>query len=475
MSGKTGALSWRDRWGLFAGRGAAWASRIAGRGSGGMIGGKVALKISPNLLEHLATGKKIALVTGTNGKTTTTRMLSEAMTALGRPVASNRGGDNMTAGVLSALMQSPDAPVAVLEVDEMHLEAIANATHPAVIVLLNLSRDQLDRVGEISVIERRIRAAVDENPQATVVANVDDPLVTSAAWDAARPLWVAAGKGWSGDSLTSPRTQGAIIYGGKTASTSGPETVTSDTNVLTGQKVWASGQDTDAYWQSVPVDELLALDVPWERPPSQVEFARPEPAWIWQASSFQEGEPMRAVETANGREHEIVVNLPGRANRGNALQAFVAALALGADPEPAARSIREVRNVAGRYAHLEVKGRKIRMLLAKNPAGWMESLTMLNPEAQLVVGVNGQRADGTDLSWLWDVNFEALRGKTVVATGERGADLQVRLNYAGIITLWAPEVESALEQVPSGEVDMLLNYTAFRDARAEFIAKGWLQ
>lgn len=181
------------------------------------------------------------------------------------------------------------------------------------------------------------------------------------------------------------------------------------------------------------------------------------------------------METANGREHEIVVNLPGRANRGNALQAFVAALALGADPEPAARSIREVRNVAGRYAHLEVKGRKIRMLLAKNPAGWMESLTMLNPEAQLVVGVNGQRADGTDLSWLWDVNFEALRGKTVVATGERGADLQVRLNYAGIITLWAPEVESALEQVPSGEVDMLLNYTAFRDARAEFIAKGWLQ
>lgn len=440
-----------------------------------MIGGKVALKISPGILPRLADGRSIALVTGTNGKTTTTRMLCEALEASGARVASNRGGDNMTPGIVSALMNALHANFAVLEVDEMHLETVAKSTNPTVMVLLNLSRDQLDRVGEIATIERRLRAAVDENPQAAVVANVDDPLVTSAAWDAARPVWVAAGKGWSGDSLTSPRTGGAIIY------TKTPFSVTIDTktagskNVTNGPLNWRSGDDTDFDWRSVPLDELFSLDVPWERLPSQSDFARPRPKWVWNAREFQEGDSMEAVRTDGKLEVAVTLGLPGRVNRGNALQALVAALELGALPEEAAKGIARVKSVAGRYSHLEINGREIRMLLAKNPAGWKESLSMLNPQAHLIVGVNGQRADGMDLSWLWDVDFEALRSKKVVATGERGADLQVRLNYAGIETLWAPTVQDALEMVPLGEVDLLLNYTAFRDARADFVAKGYME
>lgn len=457
-------LGWRDRFAIAVGNAAARVSRLTGRGSGGMIGGRVALRLQPQILEHLAEHRLIALVTGTNGKTTTTRMLSEAVSEGGLAVASNRGGDNMPPGVVTALMSNLHARVAILEIDEMHLELVAKATCPRVIVLLNLSRDQLDRVGEIAVIEKRIRAAIDENPQAYVVANVDDPLMTSAAWDSAHPVWVAAGKGWSGDSLTAPRTGGAIIY-----SPDKPDTPTDEPREL------ASGLDQEVLWRSVPVEGLLANEVPWDRPPTQSDFARPNPKWIWKAESFQAGDPVRLVDTGSGQETTATVRLPGRANRGNALQAFVAARLLGIEAQDAAAGIARVRDVAGRYASFDVQGRHIRMLLAKNPAGWMESLTMLNPQAEIIVGVNGQIADGTDLSWLWDVNFEALSGKTVIATGERGADLQVRLNYAGIETRWAPTVLEAIEMADPGEVDMLLNYTCFRDARAEFVAQGWLR
>lgn len=473
MPHNTAFIDWRDRIAVLLGRFAAWGSRITRRGSGGMIGGRVALLVSPRLLKHLAQGKRIALVTGTNGKTTTTRMLFQAAKT-NFTVASNSGGDNMTAGILSALMRCPQASVAVLEVDEMHLQTIAQATKPSVIVLLNLSRDQLDRVGEIAVIERRIRQAVDENPQAQVVVNVDDPLMTSAAWDATRPVWVAAGKGWSGDSLTSPRTGGAIIY--SDAPYKMPAIAeTNGTKLHEGGKPFASGNDTFVYWKSVPINELFSSVAAPHDPSETKTFARPEPQWIWRGETFATGDTLRAIETQHPNEVVVTVNLPGRANRGNALQALVAALALGVDLKDAAQGISQVRNVAGRYAQLEIRGRKIRMLLAKNPAGWMESLTMLNPEAQLIVGVNGQRADGIDLSWLWDVDFEQLRGKTVIATGERAADLQVRLNYAGVETIWAPRVEDAVEKALPGRIDMLLNYTAFRDARAEFQAKGWLQ
>lgn len=429
-----------------------------------MIGGRVALQLQPRILEHLAAHRLVALVTGTNGKTTTTRMLSEAVCAGGVSVASNRGGDNMTPGVVTALMSNLRAGVAILEIDEMHLELIAKATRPRVIVLLNLSRDQLDRVGEIAVIEKRIRCAVDDNPQAYVVANVDDPLMTSAAWDSAHPVWVAAGKGWSGDSLTAPRTGGAIIYSGNDLGRSDDEAAGI-----------ASGRDRNVSWRSVPVEELLAREVPWGREANQSGFARPRPKWMWKAESFHAGAPVQLVDISSGQETTATVQLPGRANRGNALQAFVAARLLGVEASDAAAGIAKVKDVAGRYASFSVRGRHLRMLLAKNPAGWMESLTMLNPQAAIIVGVNGQIADGTDLSWLWDVNFEALSGKTVIATGERGADLQVRLNYAGIETRWASTVLEAIEMVEPGEVDMLLNYTSFRDARAEFVAQGWLR
>ena len=129
---------------------------------------------------------------------------------------------------------------------------------------------------------------------------------------------------------------------------------------------------------------------------------------------------------------------------------------MGIDPAAAAAAVSSVTEVAGRYSVHDVNGRRARLMLAKNPAGWQEAMTMIDPRVdQVVIGVNGQVPDGQDLSWLWDVDFSAVKqpGRRVVACGERGADLAVRLEYAG----------DALAACEPGRVEMLLNYTAMRD------------
>ena len=128
---------------------ATFASRATGRGSGGMIGGLVAEKIDPQIMKNLGFGRPVALITGTNGKSTTTRMLATAIRSA-HQVATNEGGDNMDAGIITALMAGQEASHVVLECDELHVPSVADRLQPSCLVLLNLSRDQLDRVGEIN-------------------------------------------------------------------------------------------------------------------------------------------------------------------------------------------------------------------------------------------------------------------------------------------------------------------------------------
>ncbi|MDO4665430.1 MAG: MurT ligase domain-containing protein [Actinomycetaceae bacterium] len=425
---------------------AAFTSRLLGKGAGGMIGGRVAQRIDPQLLAKLSNQMTTVLVTGTNGKSTTTRMLAAALAEVGK-VATNRGGDNMDSGISAALMENPDAQFAVLEVDEMHLAPVTKLVQPAAIVLLNLSRDQLDRVGEITTIEKSIRGAVAACPQAKIIANIDDPLITSAAWDSLHPLWVAAGRGWAGDAITSPRGGQPIVYSEDAPTAAHPHIPS------------ASGTDRLVQWQELAADG------------EKSQFYRPRPDVSWSGTDFRVG--AKITIHYEGAKVTFPVNLPGRANRGNAAQAFAAALALGATPAAAGHGIAKVSEVAGRYATFTWNGTTARMLLAKNPAGWQESLSMLDPTADLVVAVNGQVADGIDLSWLWDVDFAQLAGRKVWASGERGADLVVRLAYAGVDASYTENPLSALAQTTSC-ADMLLNYTSFRDCRRELIAKGAL-
>src|ERR1700729_2694721 len=179
-------------------------SRITGRGDGSVIGGVLGLRVEPDLLRLLAVDRQIVLVTGTNGKTTTTRLICAALGALGQEVASNAFGANMEAGLASALGRAPDAPYAVLETDERYLPAVIKSTKPRVVVLLNLSRDQMDRAAELWLTARRWRQALAEAEDCLVVANADDPLIAWAASLAPRVTWVAAGQRWHEDSWCCP-------------------------------------------------------------------------------------------------------------------------------------------------------------------------------------------------------------------------------------------------------------------------------
>lgn len=413
-------MNLRGRAAIAAGHLAGAASRILGRGSGGMIGGTIALTLDPRILAKLAASPQAVLVTGTNGKSTTTRMLRAALSTKGA-VASNTNGDNMTPGITTALMNDSKAPFAALEVDEMHMPSVARQIRPAVMILLNLSRDQLDRVGEIGKVESRLRKAVHENPGSHIVANCDDPLIVSAAWDAPHVTWVAAGSGWGADAASFPRGGGRVL------------------------------RDGDDWWIE-----------------GGGQFRRPKPDWWLEGDTLVGPGEIRIP---------LKLQVPGRVNLSNAAQAIAAAFTLGIAPAAAARGLSRVSAVAGRYQVFDVDGRKARLLLAKNPAGWQESLSMLDPEAgQAVIAVNGQIPDGEDLSWLWDVNFESLQGRAparLFASGERAADLQVRLDYAGVASTYLPDPLEAIRRCEPGSVEVLANYTVLRDLLTALKAGGY--
>ena len=397
----------RTRAALAAAASARWASRTAGRGKGSMIGGLVAEKIDPRIMSRLAAGRATALITGTNGKSTTTRMTAAALAQLGE-VATQPDGANMDAGIIATLSVQRDAKVAALEVDELHVANVADNTSPKAITLLNLSRDQLDRVGEINIIEQSLRGGIARHPDAVVIANCDDVLVTSAAFDAPNVVWVAAGSSWVGDSVSCPRS---------------------------GEPVVRTGDD----WYST----------------GREDFRRPIPQWWFDDEK---------IYGPDGFVAPMTLKVPGRANRGNATQAVATAVAMGVDPAYAVEAVGTIGNVAGRYGTVDLGGHRIRTLLAKNPAGWQEALSMIDETADsLVIAVNGQVPDGEDLSWLWDVRFEAFEQSKVVASGERAADLSVRLLYAGAEHTVVDDPFAAIASLPPGRVEVLANYTAFRD------------
>ena len=449
-NGGTRRMSLRSRIACQAADLATWASQKTGRGAGGMIGGLVANAIDPNLLAQLSQGRPTVLVTGTNGKSTTTRMLAHAL-ASRYSVATNEGGDNMDAGVISALLAGRDKDVVALEVDELHVPNIAEKLDADVLVLLNLTRDQLDRVGEINKIERALRACVEARPDMTVIANCDDVQVTSVAWDAPNVVWVSAGAGFVGDSTSCPRTGGHIVR-------------------------------TEDDWYAV------------KKLPDGREFRRPEPTW-WvdkdglsyggdgagagsgagSAGTGNTGVGSAGADNTGAGSRTLPMNLqlPGRANRGNAAQAIAAAVVMDVPVKDALRAAEEVTDVAGRYSLVEFEGRTLRLMLAKNPAGWQEALSMIDRGVDsVVIAVNGQVADGQDLSWIWDVRFEDFEGQQVLAAGERGTDLAVRLGYAGVRHTLIKDTVDAVLACPPGRVEVLANYTAFRDLKRELERRG---
>lgn len=422
-------LPLRARLALFAERAASGASQRLGRGSGEMIGGRLAQRVDPNVLAAVAAGRPAACVSGTNGKTTTTRMLAAALGVSG-PVASNSGGANMTPGVIHALARRPLSGPAALEVDEIWLPKVARAVQPRAIALLNISRDQLDRSNEtrrIAVLWRKLgeqlRGGGDltaDESGCVAVANCDDPLVVYAALGFSRQVWVSAGQNWTADAMVCPVDAALLGRDGLH---------------------WSCG--SCGFTRPTPEIEVTGLD----------------------------------TLTWRGQPKTLALTLPGRVNVGNAAIAAATAETFGIDVDAALAAMAGLDAVQGRYSTVPVApGRRARLLLAKNPAGWVEMLELLDggPRRPVVVDFNSRTADGRDPSWLWDVPFERLAGREVLVCGERREDVSVRLAYADVPHTLHDSVESAARAATTGTggegdgeggdmVDVVANYTAFRD------------
>jgi UDP-N-acetylmuramyl tripeptide synthase len=436
-------LPMRARVATTVGGAAATVSRLAGKGDGSVIGGVISLRLAPDLLSLLAAGRQVVLVTGTNGKTTTTKLITAALAPLGGEIASNIYGANMEAGLTSALTRAPDARVAVLETDEKYIPAMVRATRPKVVVLLNLSRDQMDRAAEIWLLARRWREALGNAPDCRVVANADDPLVAWAAGSARQVTWVAAGQRWREDSWCCPNC-GAHLQRARY-----------DGGAIGGAPGGTGGRPPEGPQRDG--DDWSCKECGGRRPPV---------SWMLYDNEV--------IDPA-GRATRLDLALPGRANRSNAVIALAVAEAFGVRAAQALRELRQVTSVAGRYTQVSRRGCDVRLLLAKNPAGWLEALDVIAPApAQVLLSVNAQGPDGRDTSWLWDVDFRRLRGRNVLVGGERRLDLAVRLEADEVAFKLVNDIDEAIDaaRAVAPNLEVLANYTAFQQYR---VALGRVQ
>ncbi len=389
------SLPARARLARWATRSVNRASRALGRGAGTVAGGHVGLRICPDLLERLSAGRTCILVSATNGKTTTTALVAAGW---GGEVVSNTTGANMPEGHVAALVEN-GARRCALEVDEAWLARVLLATAPAVVVLGNLSRDQLDRATEVRALAERWRAALGAY-DGVVVANANDPLVVHAASSAPRVRWVAVPTPWSEDARSCPRCTGPLASEGES-------------------------------WSCATCG-----------------LARPSLDGLLDGESLHLG----------GRHYTVRLGLPGEFNRANAALAAAALAEVGVGPEESLVRMGGLGEVAGRYGVRTWRGRRLRLLLAKNPAGVAALVPTMADAEEVWVDINARVADGHDPSWLYDAPFEGLAGQRVRCLGERRLDLATRLFYGGVE---AEVVEDLDSLAGEGEVLVVANYTAF--------------
>lgn len=345
------------------------------------------------------------LISGTNGKSTTTAMTVAAVAAE-RPVATNADGSNTQPGIVWTLASQREADV-VLETDEAWMTWAIENLKPAVVVLLNLSRDQLHRNPEVHRIARTWREALPAVPMA--VANADDPAVAWAAQAAQGQVWVAAGQQWTADSVVCPQCGDMLQRDGE---------------------LWSSAcglSRPDASW-SVDGDRVLSA-----------------------------GEVVGAFDA-----------LPGAVNVSNAAMAVAAATVIGGSPVRALGGANTLGAVAGRYAQVRVGPHNVRMILAKNPAGWQTAMDMVSSrEGGIALAFNAAGVDGRDPSWLYDVDFEPIAQRAIAVCGERATEMTVRLEIDGAEPRQFGDLRTAIGALPAGDVDLVANYSAFQQARRE--------
>ena len=425
-------------------------SRRLHQGGGTTMPGRVARAVEPRVVPLLSHRLRhgTVIVAGTNGKTTTARLLAHILMGMGRRPVHNRAGANLAAGIASALVEQADVwgrpagDIGVFEVDEATVPRVLPHLAPRVAVFTNLFRDQLDRYGEIDHIAGLWRAAGNALPHdALLVANGDDPLV----YEAIRDL---------------PGRH--VIFG-----------VDDDRHALPAMEHTAEARY--CYRCGTPYAYTFTYfgHMGQYRCPS-CGVGRPalDVAARDVTLAGAEGATFTLAVAGHSPAIGVTTALPGLYNVYNVLAAAAAALNLGASLDQVGSAVRSFAPAFGRAERMTVRGVELRMLLSKNPAGFNEVLrTVLSggPLPVMLIAINDNIADGRDVSWLWDVDFETLVGRVerVVVSGLRAEDMALRLRYAGLpdeaIDVQA-EYESALRSA-LGRADgrplfLLPTYTA---------------
>ena len=431
-------------------------SRLAGRGGGTTLPGKLVWKLDPGAIDELAARLPLgsALVSATNGKTTTAAMVAEILSPRVR-LAHNASGANLVSGVASALLAADGSELGLFEVDEGALPEVAHRLRPRAICLGNLFRDQLDRYGELELVAERWRTVVRGLGRETrLVVNADDPQV--------------------GD-LARERTD-AVTFGiddATCALPALPHAADSKYCVRCG---------TPYTYAAAYLGHLGDYECP--------SCGHARPALRLAARNVDVAGRERAAFdlVTPGGSRRIELPLPGVYNVYNALAAASLAGSLGAELEEVESGLERFAAAFGRFERVAIGDRSLLMLLIKNPAGANEVVRTLlaGPPPQLVViALNDAIADGRDVSWIWDVDFEPLLGhvERLIASGDRAAELALRCKYAGLeesrIEV-VPEVGEALDRgleqtSPEGELVFLPTYTAMLALRKIVGERGFVR
>ncbi|MDQ6876565.1 MAG: MurT ligase domain-containing protein [Candidatus Dormibacteraeota bacterium] len=441
---------------VWAGKATGALSRFSRRGGGTTLPGDVARAIDPDVLRKLSRDLKFGsiVITGTNGKTTTARLISWLLEGAGHRVVSNRAGANLIFGATAAALESADAngrlraDWGVFEIDEASLPKAIDEIQPKAVLVLNLFRDQLDRYGELESIAKKIESALSQLPEGShALLNADDPRVAEIGMNLANgPQWFGLDDErvalhelpHAADARTCPKCGASLIF--------------------------------DAVY--------VGHDGVYRCPNG--DFARPTPT-MTATDIALDGFDNIAMTVKNQR---LELPLGGLYNCYNVLAAFAAATTVGLAPDYIGERIKGFRAAFGRQERMEFRGRSLNLVLSKNPAGFNETLRTAVDLAKgnsFLIALNDRKADGTDVSWIWDVDFERLKGRAhvVVPAGNRAHDLAVRFKYAGIEAT-KPEtdpgraLDALVRATPEGETAHLLcTYTAMLDLRAELVRRGW--
>ncbi len=406
--------------------------------------GKAGLVVDPNLITHLKprVSEGTIVVVGTNGKTTVTNLLADALEASGKTVACNRTGANLDSGVASALLHARAADWGVFESDELWLAKIVPQLQPDFVVLLNLFRDQLDRAGEIDHVQQRIAEALASSPDTVLVYNADDPFcqaIADRSTNERRPFGISEDLGL-------------------------PQNKVADSGLCQ-----ACDAELDYAWRQY--GQLGSYRCP------RCGFARVEPTY--RACGVQldgRGVTFNVLRhgTTVGR---VVTSLTGAYMAYNLLATCAAADCCNIPFECVGRAIRAFAPENGRLQAYRIGGRNALLNLAKNPVGLNQNLRIVADApgpAAVAFFINDKEADGHDVSWLWDVDFEELAAVddlAVFAGGIRRNDLQVRLKYAGINAALVDGARDFARKAacakPGADLFLIANYTALPGVKAE--------